>query len=556
MKWTTSCIDWERRLINKQSIIPPPLFPDSAAAALAIFKELRIPDLAGKPKFGEVSEQWVFDFVSAVFGGYNSETGEQLINEFLLLIAKKNTKSTLSAALMLTALIVCWREEEEHLIIAPTKEVADASFKPAAAMVRSDETLSALFHVQDHIRTITHRINRNSLKTVAADTDTVSGKKAGRILVDELWVFGKKAKADGMLMEATGGLVSRPEGFVIYLSTQSDDPPAGVFREKLGYFRKVRDGEVQDNKALPVIYEYPEEYVKKKLYLKPENFHIGNPNLGRSVSAEWLQHNITKNESLDESTRQKFYAKHFNIEMGLALKSDNWAGAQFWEKQANEHYSLQDLIDRSEVVAIGIDGGGLDDLLGFYVMGRTPEGGKLGWGYAWAHPSVLERRQEIAPALKDFSAAGELTLVDRVGDDMAELADMCSQVFESGKLYQIGVDPMGLGSIEEALEYVGIDCEEYITAIPQGWKLGSAIKTAERWLADGSFKPSKQSLMAWSVSNAKIEPRANSILITKQASGTAKIDSVIALLNAATLIALNPESQGDFADFLRNPIIV
>lgn len=552
----TACLDWERRIVAGESIIPPPIYRSEADRALDIFKQLRIVDLPGRPTFGECSEQWVFDFVSAVFGAYDAETGKQMISEYFMLISKKNTKSTVAAAIMLTALILCWREEEEHLILAPTVEVANAAFGPAASMVRADEELSEMFHIQGHVRTITHRVTNNSLKVVAADTDTVAGKKAGRILIDELWVFGKKPKADGMLMEATGGMISRDEGFVIYLSTQSDDPPAGVFKEKLDYFRNVRDGVIDDSKALPIIYEFPKSMVEDKSYLQSDNFYISNPNIGRSVSSEWLESNLKKNLTKTDGGLQKFLAKHLNIQIGMNLSSDRWAGAEHWEESVVP-MTLDDILERSEVVTIGIDGGGLDDLLGLYVLGReSGTGKKLGWGYAWAHPSVLKLRQEIAPKLHDFAAEGSITLVKRVGDDVDELADICERVFDSGLLEAIGVDPAGIGSIIEALDERGIDEDEYIRGVSQGWKLGGAIKTAERWLADGSMQPSDQEMMKWCVSNAKIEQRANSILITKQASGTAKIDPVIAMLNAVTIMALNPESRSGIDEFLRSPIIV
>lgn len=539
MEWTTACPGWADRLKAGQSIIPAPIFPAEAERALAVFKELRVVDLPGKPTFGECSDQWVFDFVAAIFGAYDGETGDQLIREFFLLISKKNTKSTIAAGIMLTAVILCWREEEEHLILAPTKEVADNSFKPAAGMIRADEELSDLFHVQDHIRTITHRQTLASLKVVAADTDTVSGKKSGRVLIDEHWLFGTKPNAASMFMEATGGQVSRNEGWVIYLSTQSDKPPAGVFKEKLQYYRDVRDGVIVDKKSLGVIYEFPPEMVKAKAYLDPANFHITNPNLGRSVSGEWLADQLKKNLPKSDGSLQQFLAKHLNVEIGLALRSDRWAGAEFWEA-AVEPCTLDDLIKRSEVIDVGIDGGGLDDLLGLYVIGREKDTSKkLGWGYAWAHPSVLKRRQEIAPALQDFSNSGDLTLVERVGDDVEELADICEQIHVSGLLDQIGCDPVGLGTILDKLEERKIPTEK-IVGVSQGWKLGGAIKTAERWLADGSFAPAAQPLMAWCVGNARIEPRANSILITKQASGTAKIDPLMALMNAVSLMALNP----------------
>ncbi|WP_126312888.1 terminase large subunit [Delftia acidovorans] len=567
MDWTTACIDWEERLVQRKSIIPPPIFRDQAEQALAIFKELKVVDLAKvwddeigqwrPPTFGECSEEWVFDFVRAIFGAYDAETGQQLIREYGLLISKKNTKSTIAAGIMLTALILCWREDEEHLILAPTKEVADNSFKPAASMVRADEELSALFHIQDHIRTITHRVNRNTLKVVAADTDTVSGKKAGRVLVDELWLFGKRANASAMFQEALGGQVSREEGWVIFLTTQSDDAPAGEFKKKLDYWRDVRDGIVHNPKVLGILYEFPKAMLESKAYLLSENFYITNPNMGRSVSLEWLQDEMSKRSPERDGGFQRFLAKHLNVEIGMNLRADRWAGADFWAG-AVERVTLVELLQRCEVITTGIDGGGLDDLLGFALVGRCKGTGRwLAWCRAWAHPSVLERRKEIAPRLLDFVKDGDLVLVERIGDDMEELASIVAEVEQAGLLDRVGIDPAGVGGVLEALVAAGVP-QDKIIGISQGWKLGGAIKTAERKLAEGVLKHCGQPLMAWCVSNAKVEPKGNAMLITKQASssgtGSAKIDPLMALFNAVQLMSLNPEAMGGLDDWLSDPI--
>ena len=544
MEWTTACPDWADRLKSRRSIIPPPIFADTAEEALSIFRELRVVDLPGKPTFGECSEEWVFDFVRAIFGGYEADTGRQMIREYGLLISKKNTKSTIAAGIMLTALILCWREEEEHLILAPTKEVADNSFKPAAGMIRADEELSALFLIQDHVRTITHRVNRNSLKVVAADTDTVSGKKSGKILVDELWLFGKRANAEAMFLEALGGQVSRDEGWVIFLTTQSDEQPAGVFKEKLDYWRDVRDGKIADRKTLGILYEFPPDMIEAKDYLRPECFYLTNPNLGRSVSAEWLEDQLRKNLTKTDGTFQQFLAKHLNVEIGLNLRAGRWAGADFWEQQARPGLTLETLIERAEVVTIGVDGGGLDDLLGFSAVGRDADTGEwLAVHHAWAHRSVLERRKSEASKLHDFARDGHLTIVENIGDDVRELADMVAMVEDYGLLDKVGLDPAGIGAILDALLAAGVP-QDKIIGISQGWRLGGSIKTTERKLAEGILVHDGAPMMLWCVGNAKAEPRGNALLITKQTSGTAKIDPLMALFNAVQLMALNPEAQG------------
>lgn len=555
MDWSTACPGWEAKLVAGESIIPPPIFPDQAEQALAIFKQLQVVDLAKiydpalgtqrHPNFGECCEQWVFDFVGAIFGAYDAETGKQLIREFYLLISKKNAKSTIAAGIMLTAVILCWRNEEEHLILAPTKEVADNSFKPAAGMVRADDELAAMFHIQDHIRTITHRVTRASLKVVAADTDTVSGKKSGRVLVDEHWLFGKRGNAEGMFMEATGGQISRDEGWVIYLTTQSEEPPAGVFKEKLGYYRDVRDGKIVDKKSLGVIYEFPEAMVKSKAYMKPENFYITNPNLGRSVSAEWLADNLKKNASKLDGPFQQFLAKHLNIEIGMNLRSDRWAGTDFWEAAADSELTLDALLDRSEVAVVGIDGGGLDDLLGLAVLGRDRETRQwLLWTHAWAHEIVLERRKDIVSKLRDFESDGDLTIVKVPGDDVTAVADIICRVREHGLLpdeNSIGVDASGIADIVDELttESRGFTMKQ-ITAISQGWRLNGAIKTCERRVAGDELLHCGSPMMTWCVGNAKTIQVGNATSINKQVSGTAKIDPLMATFDAVTLMALNP----------------
>lgn len=514
---------------------------------MAVFKALKIVDAPGSPTFGESCAQWVFDLVGSIFGAYDPESGRRLITEWFVLIPKKNSKSTIAAGIMMTAVILNWRQSAEFAILAPTVEVANNAYAPARDMVQKDDELDALMHVQTHIKSITHRESGATLKVVAADSNTVGGKKSVGTLIDELWLFGKVSTAENMLREAVGGLASRPEGFVIYLTTQSDDPPAGVFKQKLDYARQVRDGKVVDPGFVPVIFEHPPAMVESGECLLLENIAMVNPNMGFSVDRAFIEREFKKAEQSGPESFRGFLAKHANVELGMNLRSDRWAGADFWQAQAKaKGMTLDDLIARSEVIDIGIDGGGLDDLLGLAVLGRDKDTREwLMWARAWAHPSVLERRKDIAPRLLDFAKDGDLGLVKAIGDDVQEVAEICARVLESGRLDKIGVDPSGLGGILDALMQEGIP-EEMLIAITQGWKMTGAIKTAERKLAEGVMVHAGQPLMAWCAGNAKIEPRGNAVIITKQAAGSAKIDPLMAMFNAVTLMALNPASEKSF----------
>ena len=582
MRFTTACPDWERRIVEGESLIPfAPLFPAEAEAALDVFKSLQITDLPqffdkkiGRnrhPTFGEACEPYVFDFVAAIFGSYDPNTAQRHIEEFMLLISKKNIKSTLAAGIMLTALIRNWRHYQELLILAPTQEVAGNSFKPAAAMVRADDELGKLLHVQDNLKQITHEVTKAVLKVVSADSKTASGKKAAFVLVEELWLFGKKAGASAMLQEATGGLISRPEGFVIYITTQSDEPPTGVFKEKLDYFRDVRDGKINDPRSLPVLYEFPDAMIESEAYLDPKNWRITNPNMGRSVRLEWLERkllNVKSGADEEGDTYQSFLAKHLNVEIGMRNRSGRWVGSDYWvdaedsELAALPHFDALDrLLDRCEIAAVGIDGGGLDDLFGMTVIGREPEeievrvkvNGRettaflkpwLSWSHAFCHRDVLVRRKKIAPKLLEIEKSGQLTIIDVALEDITSIVELVKMIKDRGLLTCVAVDPAGIGDFVEALADPEVDVtgdNGLLIGVPQGFALMNAIKTTERRLSNGLLKHSGGPLMRWCVPNLKIEPTATAIRATKQTAGDAKIDPAMAMFNASTIMAKNPQ---------------
>ena len=548
--WDLSCKDWQSKIKSGKSLLPDlPLFKAEADKAVAIFNNLRLPDVPGQPFLRDVGGEWFREIVRALFGSYDAEKQEREIRELFLLVPKKNAKTTLGAALMLVAVLCSKRPRAEFLFVAPTQEIADLAFRQAVGMIEADEVLAKKFYIQEHIKKITYRVTQSFLKVKSFDPKIVTGSKPSGVLLDELHVIAESSDADRVIGQLRGGLISQPEGFMVSITTQSERAPAGVFRSELIKARKVRDGELIAP-ILPVLYEFP----KGVDWKDQKNWHMVTPNNKRSITVERLYQDYEQADAAGEEELRRWASQHLNIEIGLALRSDRWAGAEFWENCAGNLGGLDDLIARSEVIDVGIDGGGLDDLLGLAVVGRCKTTRKwLHWGRAWAHPSVIERRKNEAKRFKDFEKDGDLVLVDQIGDDITEISEIIYKIEDSGLLDKIGVDPHGLGGILDVLINQGVS-QDKIVGISQGWKLTGAIKTLERKLAECGVIHCNQPIMAWSVSNAKVEPRGNAVLITKQAAGSAKIDPLMAMLNAVSLMSLNPESQGSFDDFIAAPL--
>lgn len=553
MAWNLGCPDWQDRIRNGRSLVPdlPFLNNEAAERAVRVFNRLRLADVPGNPTLGEAAGDWFRDIVRALFGSWDPVTKERFIREIFVLVPKKSSKTSYSAGAMLTALILNERPMGKFLLVAPTQDVTELAFGQASGAIDLDAYLSKRMKVQGHLKKITDTTNGATLEVMSFDPQVLTGQKPTGFLVDELHVMSASAKAASAVGQLRGGMIAQPEAFGVFITTQSEKPPAGVFRAELNRARSIRDGKAT-GPMLPVLYEFPPDIagVAEK-WQDPANWHMVTPNAGRSITIPRLVDEFKTAGQLGTEEVIRWSSQHLNIEIGLSLGSDRWRGADHWLTSTDPTLTLETLLDRSEVVTIGVDGGGLDDLLSISVLGREIETRRwLAWSKSWVHRNVLQIRKSEAARLNDFAASGDLVIVDDMEDAFEQIADLAAVVDHAGLLSKVGLDPMGVGMIVDALAAREIDGDR-VVAVSQGWTLNGAIKTTEVKLASGAMVHADQAIMNWAVGNAKAEPKGNAITINKQTSGTGKIDPVMALCDAVALMSRNPEAQG--ASIFDNP---
>lgn len=555
MSFSVACPDWEQRLASGHPPMPDlPQFALSEMGLRAVraFDMLRLADVPGTPTLAEAGGDWFRTILAVVFGSLDPSTKQRLIRELFLLVPKKNGKTTYGALAMLVGVLLNQRPRAAFYMTAPVQDVADLAFSAVSGAIQLDPVLDRKFHVRDHLKTIVHRETKATMEIMTFDPAVVTGLKvSGGALIDEMHEIAKKPKAAKALRQLRGGMLPFPEAFLWMITTQSDGVPVGAFKDELRKARDIRDGK-RDGAMLPVLYEFPREFQQNrdKPWRDPANWARVTPSLGGALQLERLVEEFHVAEQTSDEELRAWASQHLNIEIGLALSSDSWAGAEYWEQQEDEAVTLDAILERCEVCTVGIDGGGLDDLLGLALIGRERNTRRwLHWAHAWAHPIVLKRRKEIAEKLGDLEKVGDLTIVDRPGEDVEQLADVVCRVRDAGLLPEkqaIGVDAVGINDILDELttEERGIKADQLV-AISQGYKLNGSIKSTERALAGGELVHGAQPLMAWCVGNAKVESRGNAIVITKQASGSAKIDPLMATFNAVSLMGLNPEAPSE-----------
>jgi phage terminase large subunit-like protein len=371
--WDTSCPDWETRLREGRSLLPDlPLFQDEADMGLAFFDEIRLPDVPGTPRLGDASGQWFRDLVRAVFGSWDAANRVRMIRDFFALVPKGSSKTTYSAALMLVAMLMNYRPRATALFIGETQAVADRAYEQAVGMIEESPDLRRRFKPRDYDKTIEDLVTKSEIQIASFDLKILTGAMAlVFVLLDELHLLGKRAQTSRVLRQIRGGLDKTEEGVLVMTTTQSDEAPAGAFKSELKFVRNVRDGLYRSRiirPTLPLLYELPRDLATltreerranvEPRWMNPECWPMVMPNINRPITVASMLAEFSSEREKGAEAVQIWASQHLNIEIGTGTTDDGWSGADLWDQQARKSLDLDELLERSEVVTMGADGGG------------------------------------------------------------------------------------------------------------------------------------------------------------------------------------------------------
>jgi len=245
-------------------------------------------------------EEWQKEeFIRPLFGIKDKLTHKRRFKKVFMMIPKKNGKTPLMAGVLLIMTKLLKDNGSRVVSLASSRDQAKLVYRDMCEMIRNNYTLSKWFKIYQGAIVC----GRKSYTPLSADVGTNDGDGCEVVLIDEEHRFKTRELIDLM----GSSQASKDQPLFLIITTAGSDTTS-ICYEDYDYACKVRDGIIEDDTLLPIIYEagkdddpYSVETQKK-----------ANPNYGISVSADFLAEAANKAKN-NASYRNSYLRLHLNL---------------------------------------------------------------------------------------------------------------------------------------------------------------------------------------------------------------------------------------------------
>ena len=258
---------------------------------------------AGKPVTLELFQK---AFIAALFGFVDKETGLRKYRETLFLVARKNGKSTMLAAIALYCMIADDEPGAEIYSTATKRDQARLLFDEAQRMVKQSPALSK--YIRKRKTDLYFDAGMSKFQPLGRNSDTLDGLNASLVIMDEL--HGVKDRNLYEVMKQSQSARRQP---LLIMITTAGTVRECIFDDMYSYACNVIDGTYKDESFLPVLYELD----SANEWNDPAAWQKANPGLGTIKKMDDLQRKVERAKS-NAADLPGILCKDFNIRQNAA----------------------------------------------------------------------------------------------------------------------------------------------------------------------------------------------------------------------------------------------
>lgn len=458
-------------------------------------------------------ELWEKALLECAYGFKMADTGLRRFNEVVLLIARKNGKTTFIAGIDLAEFFLS-KGGTDIVCASNTNEQSGILFEEINNMREQSKALRNEKRSRKNIFYIYSPKNKNKIKKLSAQSRNKDGYNIEVGCIDEVHEM-----TDSKVYDAIKQSQSTKKEPLIFIITTEGTTVDGFLDNKLEYCRKMIKGEIDDIRILPWLYTQDSD---EEIFSDPSSWQKSNPSIGTIKTKSYFEDMMVKARN-DLATRVTMMCKDFNIKQ---LESGSWLTYQ--DLNNEEKYKLDDLRDSYAIG--GVDLSSTTDLTAATLLII-----KNGKKYVIPHffmPSELvsQRVQEDKIPYDIWIKKGLVTLTEGNQNDFSLVTQwFLKMVREYGiRPLWIGYDPWNSQYWVKEMEDAGFTMEKVRQGI---YTLSEPMKQLEGDLKNKLVIYDNNPILKWCFSNtqAKVDINGN-IQPSKLNSKLKRIDGCVSLI--------------------------
>lgn len=464
-------------------------------------------------------ELWQKALVSLIFGILDKD-GNRQFREIFLVIARKNGKTLLAAAIANYCTFLDGEYGGRIYFAAPKLEQANLCFEAYHQMIEQEPELNAM--AQKRRTDIYVKEWNTTAKPLAFSAKKSDGLNVSLGVADEIasWQGDAGLKFYEVLKSSMG---ARKQPILLAMSSAgyAND---GIYDELFKRATRFLTGDSREARLLPVLYiiDDAERWADINELVK------SNPNLGVSVSVDYMLEEIAVAEG-SLSKKAEFLTKYANLKQNSSIA---WLDVPVVEKATGAHLELEQFRDSYAVA--GIDLSRTTDLTSCGVV--VEKDGILNVISQFYIPAerIDEATERDNVPYQAYIDRGILTLS---GDNFIDYHDCFRWFADLVEKYQIY--PLMIGYDSYSAQYLIQDLKAYgnqCDSVFQGENLWPVIQEMEGLLKDGRINIGDNDLLKAHLLNCalKMNNQRGRGKIEK-INATLHIDGAAALLDALTV---------------------